>query len=350
MNGEFTMNFGFCIPTFAGANDCHPRTPMLERVEVGALVNSVREVEALGYDSVWVADHLMLGADDAILECWTLLSALARVTSRVRLGTIHLANFLREPALLAKMAATVDAISGGRLDLFFEAGHGGSRPESEAYGFGWDNDEDRLEKFEEAVSILKLMWTEDRATFHGDHYRIDDAICFPKPVQKPSIPLWIGTIGIGTIGGEALSENIGMDDQMMDIIARHADWWNNTPASAETVRSKLDTLRAACQSAGTDYEKIGKSLETQILIAEDAAGVRRLQNEIERLNPQKTFYHDWDDLRGRYVIGTPDEVTARLDEYRALGIECFMLWFMDYPSLDGVRTFADKVIPNFRQV
>ena len=261
----------------------------------------------------------------------------------MRLGTIHLANFLREPALLAKMAATVDAISNGRLDLFFEAGHGGIQPESEAYGFGWDNAEDRLEKFEEAVNILKLMWTEDRATFHGDHYRIDDAICFPKPVQKPTIPLWIGTIG-----GEPFSDGIGMDDQMAAVIARHADWWNNTPASVETVRTKLDMLRAACQSSGSDYEKIGKSLETQILIAEDSAGVRRLQIEIERLNPQKTFYQDWDDLRDRYLIGTPDEVAARLEEYRALGIECFMLWFMDYPSLDGVRAFADKVIPNFR--
>ena len=338
------MNFGFCAPTFAGANDAHPRTPMLESVEVDALVATVREVEALGYNSVWVADHLMLGADDAILECWTVLSALARVTSRVRLGTIHMANFLREPAMAAKMAATVDAISGGRLNLFIEAGHGGSQQESEAYGFGRDNAEDRLEKFEEAVNILKLMWTEDRATFHGDHYRIDDAICFTKPVQKPSIPLWIGTIG-----GEALSDNIGMDDQMMDVIARHADWWNNTPASVDTIRAKLDMLRAACQSAGTEYEKIGKSLETQVLIAEDSTGVQRLQDEIERLNPQKAYYQDWDDLQDRYIIGTPDEVTARLEEYRALGIETFMLWFMDYPSLDGVRLFADSVIPRFRQ-
>ena len=212
------MNFGFCVPTFAGANDSYRLTPMLERVEVGSLVAAVREVEALGYDSVWVADHLMLGADDAILECWTVLSALAPVTSQVRLGTIHLANFLHEPALVAKMAATVDGISDGRLDLFIEAGHGGSQSESEAYGFGWDNDEDRLEKFEEAVNILKLMWTEDRATFRGNHYRIGDAICFPKATQNPSIPPWIGTIG-----GEWSSENISMDGQMVDVIDRHAD-------------------------------------------------------------------------------------------------------------------------------
>jgi len=338
------MNFGFCVPTFAGANDSHPRTPMLERVEVGSLVAAIREVEVLGYDSVWVADHLMLGADNAILECWTVLSALARVTSRVRLGTIHLANFLREPALVAKMAVTVDGISDGRLDLFIEAGHGGSQSESEAYGFGWENDEVRFEKFEEAVNILKLMWTEDRATFHGNHYRIDDAICFPKPVQNPSIPLWIGTIG-----DEPSSENIGMDDQTMDVIARHADWWNNTPASVETVRVKLDTLKAACQHAGADYDRIGKSLETQVLIAEDSAGVQRLQDEIERLNPQKTFYQDWDGLRERYLIGTPDEVTSRLEEYRALGIERFMLWFMDYPTLNGVQLFANSIMPRFRQ-
>ena len=195
-----------------------------------------------------------------------------------------------------------------------------------------------------AVNILKLMWTDPRSTFRGNHYRIDNAICFPKATQNPSIPPWIGTIG-----GEWSSENISMDGQMVDGIARHADRWNNTPASVETVRTKLDTLEAARQHAGTDYDRIGKSLESQVLIVEDSTNVQRLQDEIERLNPQKTFYQHWDRLRERYPIGTPDEVTSRLEEYRTLGIERSMFWFMDYPSLNGVQLFANSIMPRFRQ-
>ena len=117
----------------------------------------------------------------------------------------------------------------------------------------------------------------------------------------------------------------------------------------ETVRTKLDTLEAARQHAGTDYGRIGKSLESQVLIVEDSTGVQRLQDEIERLNPQKTFYQHWDRLRERYPIGTPDEVTSRLEEYRTLGIERSMFWFMDYPSLNGVQLFANSIMPRFRQ-
>jgi len=337
------VKFGFSLPIFAGAGDHHPRTPLLEHVDIGHLMHAVQEAEALGYDSIWVADHLILGKGGWILECWTLLSALSQATSRLRLGTIHLANLFRHPSITAKMAATLDVLSNGRVDFFFEAGHRGSRGEVAAYGLAWYDDQERLERFEEAVRMAKALWTQDSVTFHGKYFHLENAICAPRPVQKPTIPMWIGTLG-----GESLSANIGMDDKMVDVIARHADWWNNTPASVEACQRVLSMLRQACQRNGTSYQRIGKSLENQIMVAETQEQVRRLQEAIHRLNPQRKFYQDWEQLRQRYIIGTVDEVRQRLEEYVSIGIEYFMFWFMDYPSLDGLRLFARKVMPHFR--
>lgn len=337
-----TFTFGFCVPIFAGAKDHHPRTPLVERLDVNRMLEAVREAEALGYDSLWVADHLMLGRDDWILEGWTLLSALARITSRPRLGSIHLANLFRHPSITAKMVASLDVISGGRVDFFFEPGHKGSIPEATAYGFDWEEDETRLARFEEAIAVIRAMWTQENPTFQGRFYSIQGAICYPRPVQDP-VPLWIGTIG-----GEPFSQEAGMDELMVDVIARHAQWWNNTPASVDHCRQRLDMLREACRRNGRDYDAIAKSLETQVLIAEDEVALDRLKGEIERLNPRRAFYEDWEALEERYVIGTPDRVRRRLEEYADLGITCFMLWFLDYPSFDGMRLFATEVAPHFR--
>jgi alkanesulfonate monooxygenase SsuD/methylene tetrahydromethanopterin reductase-like flavin-dependent oxidoreductase (luciferase family) len=186
------------------------------------------------------------------------------------------------------------------------------------------------------------MWTQERSTFKGRFYTIENAVCYPRPVQKP-VPLWIGTIG-----GELLSDSVGMNELMLDVIAREADWWNNTPASPDYCRRVLASLRDTCRRAGRDYGAIGKSLETQVLVAESQAQVRRIEERIERLNPQRAFYRDWDSLRERYIMGDVAQVTARLQQYADLGISYFMLWFMDYPSLEGLRLFASKVIPHFR--
>jgi alkanesulfonate monooxygenase SsuD/methylene tetrahydromethanopterin reductase-like flavin-dependent oxidoreductase (luciferase family) len=125
------------------------------------------------------------------------------------------------------------------------------------------------------------------------------------PVQQPSIPFWIDTLG-----GEVLSRRLGMDQAMVDVIARHADWWNNTPAPVERCRQVLDMLRQACARNGTSYEGIGKSLETQVMVAETPGRVRQLQDAIEALNPRRAFYSDWSAASQSYVIGTVDEVTA----------------------------------------
>ncbi|MFW6174930.1 MAG: LLM class flavin-dependent oxidoreductase [Chloroflexota bacterium] len=336
------ISFGYCAPIFAGAGDAHPRTPLLERVDLEHLRRSIEEAELNGYDSLWVADHLMLGRESFIFEGWTFLSWASQVTDHMRLVPIHLSNVLRDPALTAKTAATLDVISGGRLDLFFEAGQEGAAPEASAYGFEFPDYPARLERFEEAVRIVKAMWTEDRPSFDGAHYAIEEAICYPKPVQKPHPPVWIGTLG-----GEPLTASEAVPADTASLIARHADAWNNTPAPVEHCRHVIATLDEACSAIGREPRTLRKTLETQVLIADTPGQARRLQDHIQRMNP--IGHTDWDRLSDQYVIGDPETVTRRIRDYADLGIEGFGLWFMDYPSLDGMRTFARRVMPYFKE-
>ncbi len=327
--------FGFCTPIFAGSGGAHQRTPLLDEIDYDVLERTVQEAEALGYNSLWVADHLILGREGAILEGWTVMAALARVTSRIRLGSIHLSNRFRDPGITAKMVSTLDVISKGRVEFFFDP-YAGHRDDAEAYGLRVADETESFERFEEAIGLVKRLWTKDRITHRGKYYALDDAICTPKPVQSP-IPTWIGTFG-----------NSGTPERRRrtsEIIAAHADGWNITPASVQTVRDALDALRQACEARGRDYDAIRKSLETQILVAETEADLKRWQDRIMAANPD---YGDWDQLGERFVIGDVKTVTRRLEDYAGLGIDTFMFWFMDYPATDGLRLVAEKIMPNFR--
>jgi alkanesulfonate monooxygenase SsuD/methylene tetrahydromethanopterin reductase-like flavin-dependent oxidoreductase (luciferase family) len=148
--------------------------------------------DELGYDSLWVSDHLVglyKGPDFPRLECWTTVAVLAAITEKTRLGQLCLAAPFRNPALLAKMAATLDVITDSRAILSIGAGWHGD--EFDAYGYRFGNVRDRLERLEEAAQIIKLMWTQDAPSFEGKHYRIHEAHCVPKPIQKPCLPLMV---------------------------------------------------------------------------------------------------------------------------------------------------------------
>ncbi len=330
--------FGFCAPIFASAGDAHVRTPLLERVEIDHLKETVLAAEAWGYDSVWVADHLILGDEGFILEGWTVLAALAGMTSRIRLGPIHLAQRFRHPAILAKMAATLDFISNGRFEFFFDP-YAGTKPEADAYGLLAEPEDEAIARFEESIQLIQTMWREPHPTFQGRYYNLDGAICNPKPVQQPSIPLWIGT------GGGPRPDERPLVQKMLPLIARYADWYNITPVTLDALARVLPLLQRACEQQGRDYNTLGKSLETQILIAESPAQVAALQAQITARNPQK--YQDWGALSEQFIIGDVPTVTRRLEEYTGMGIDCFMLWFMDYPARDGLQCFAEQVMPRF---
>lgn len=340
-----TTRFGYCLPIFASPGVALFRTPAYEHLDPEQTLALGVLADGLGYDSLWVADHLMLGRDDAILEGWTTLAALAGATKTAKLGMIHQANLPRHPALAAKMAATLDQLSGGRLIHFPDFGN--NRREHLAYGLPWPHDTDaRIARFLEALDLTIALWTTDTPLDHtGAHYHTASAICRPKPAQRPHPPIWLG---------EA-------HPTMLDATARLAQGWNTTPVSLADLNVRLDALRAACESAARPYDDIEKSLEIQIFIAPDRPTLRDRLRQIVALAPPDQspdpalaayLAGDTDDLppfiQETWLAGTPDEVAARIDAYAAAGISHFMLWFLDAPAETGLRHFASDVLPRYR--
>jgi len=325
--------FGFCVPLFANPGAAYFRTPAWTALEPSRAVDAAVAAERLGYDSVWVADHLMHGHDGGILEGWTTLSVIAGRTSRVQLGTIHLAQPFREPALLAKMAATLDALSGGRLVLFYDCGW--HEAEVRAYGLPWPAENERIARMAEGIELIRALWQADAPLdFAGSYFHTRQAVCRPRPAQRPRPPVWLGE---------------ARHDRWLDAVARHADGWNSVPAGVPQLRAKLDALRAACARAGRDPAALEISLETQVLVAPTEADVRATLARIAALPPSpRGTPRSPADLATDTLVGTPEAVAARLEEYTALGVSHFMLWFLDFPSLDGLGLFAEQVIPRLR--
>ncbi len=334
--------FGFSVPLLSGANDNLPRAPCAESIDFRAVKDATILCDNLGYNALYVADHLSMSG--TILEGWTVVSSLSSVTKNLRLGTIHISNLFRNPALLAKMAATLDFISNGRLDFFIDAGHLGSREETVSYGLPWSDNEDvRARMLDEAITLILQIWSKDRASFEGRYYSVKEATCEPKPVQQPHPPIWIGISG-----DEPFTKRRTSDELMIKAAAKHADVWNTTPASVEYYKVQLRRLEEECNSIGRNFDEMNKSLETQVFIAKDGEGVKAQIRRLKALNPRMKFFQDFEELKKIYVIGTPEECIDRIEEYCRLGITKFMIWFGDLPSLDGIRQFAESVIPQFR--
>ncbi|ADB50374.1 LLM class flavin-dependent oxidoreductase [Conexibacter woesei] len=344
------MRLGLAVPIFANPGVPDFRTPNAERLEWSEVRAAAVEAERLGYDSLWVADHMFLGRDGAIYEGWTTLSVLAGMTSTIRLGTIHLGNELRHAPLMAKMAATLDVQSGGRLELFVDPGW--RARELTAYGYEWEPDRAvRAARVGEAIELARLLWSGEPASYEGAHYRLDGAICAPVPEQRPHPPIWIGE---------------AFDEATLDLIVAHADVWNSMPAGLDVLREKIAKVDAACTARGRDPRTLRKTLETQVLIYDDRDDAERLFErfaELRRAHPSGEAMRDvvafvaqtnaelgrgeltFDDLREEFVIGTPDEVRAKLDAYRALGIDEVICWFMDFPARTSMRRLIHEVAP-----
>ncbi len=312
------IKFGVFLPFYAFKFEETNSSAHFERVRTIVL-----ECERLGYDSIWLDDHLMFGKSP-VLECWTTLSALSSITAKTRLGTMVLCNSFRNPALLAKMAATLDVISNGRLELGIGAGV--QKDEHTAYGAPFLEPRDRIGRMKEAVEIMKKLWTEEKASYTGKHYRINEAVCEPKPVQKPHPPITIGG------SGEKLT---------LKVTAQHADRcdWGYVP-SLELYKHKLNVLENHCKAVGRNFHEIEKScwLGGQIFIASNR---KELDEKVLRLKPKNVSLKDFKKLN---FIATPDECRQKIRQYTSLGVTYFMLFFGDLPSVSGVRRFAKAVV------
>lgn len=340
--------FGFCIPAFANPGGAFFRTPAWTDLDPADAVAAAVEAEELGYDHLWMADHLMHGRDGGIMEGWTTLSFIAGQTSRIGLGTIHLAQPFRHPAILAKMAATLDALSNGRLIPFYDCGWG--EAEVVAYGLDWPSEAERIARMDEGIDLIRALWgASTPLDFKGQYFQTNQAICRPGPKQSPMPPIWLG---------EARS------DAWLDVVARQGDGFNSVPASVSRMAAKLDALRTACQRQNRDPAELRVSLEIQILIAPTDSAVRQTARDIAALPPSPrgrpredlVTYFNSDDPRPitsvieDWLIGTPEDVERRIREYMALGVSDFMLWFVDFPSRTGMKLFANSVAPLLRDV
>ena len=336
-----TIKFGFCVPIFAMPGGHLFRTPNFPTLDTAAALHMARVADALRYDSLWVADHLMLGKDQAILEGWTTLAALAGSTQQAQLGIIHQAHFFRHPAVAAKMIATLDQIAPGRFIYFIDTG---TRPsEHHAYGLTYpDTPEERMPMLLEGLELARLLWQSSEAepvTYEGQYYQAKDAVCTPNPAQPP--PIWFGEAHPVTLAA----------------CAQHGDGWNSVPMPIGQLRQRLDALRAACTTAGRDYDNIEKSLEIQILIAPDHDTLRQQVLDMEKLSDDAPHPDVQAFIAGgpipaalsdTWLIGTPAEVQSQLQSYIDLGFSHFMLWFVDAPQETGLRLFHEQVAPHVR--
>ena len=318
------IRFGVFLPFYSLKFDERRTSSPFDRIK-----NIVQECERLGYDSIWLDDHLFYGKQP-VFECWTTLSALSSSTTKIRLGTMVLCSSFRNPALLAKMAATFDVISNGRLE--FGIGVGVQKDEHDAFGIPFLKPNERVERMKEAVEIIKKMWTEEKTSYRGKFYRTNDAVCEPKPLQKPHPPLIIAG------GGEK---------HTLKVVAQHADRfdWGAIP-SFDLYKHKIDALKRHCKAVGRNFEEIEKScwLGGQIYIAQNQ---KDLSERILFWKPESVSLEDFKKLN---LVGAPDVFIKKIRQYRNFGVTYFMLFFGDLPDLEGVKLFADKVINKLHSV
>jgi len=291
------------------------------------------ECEKQGFDFAWLNDHMItFGAPQvSFLECWTTLSALAAVTTKLRLGCYVLSNPFRYPSVSAKMAASLDAISRGRLD--FGIGAGWFEPEFTAYGLDFLKASVRIEQLEEALMIIKKMWTQEKATFQGKYYHIQDAYCTPRPVQKPHPPIWIGTM----IGRK----------RMFRTIAEYADGW----ALSSLYLPKPQDYSREIEELQEHFRKSGRSICTlkkaQGIGCIVARNEQELKEKTNRYGPVKVSFEDYVTTQP-LLEGTPEQCVERLRQYVDVGVTHFVLTFPDDITLEPIRLFGEQVIPAFK--
>ena len=311
-------------------NDIHSKVKFGVRVHqrsysFESLKRIWQEADRLGYHSATLFDLL----NGPLLECWTTLSALASVTERIRLTPIVLANTYRPPALLAKMAATLDVISGGRLELGI--GAGGGRGDHQASGYPFPSTRVRVEMLEEAMEVITRLWTQPKADFQGRFYTLDQAVNEPKPVQRPHPQILIGGHG---------------ERYLLRAVARYADICNiGSEMSLEEHWAKLKVLQQHCWEVGRDPAEIEVTHNARCIVAENK---REFDGVAARLASQASMgLSEFQQSISGAIAGTPEQCTQQIESYVQAGIKYFFLIFPDPVSVESLQLFASEVMPHF---
>ncbi|HKQ08104.1 MAG TPA: LLM class F420-dependent oxidoreductase [Blastocatellia bacterium] len=299
-----------------------------QHVTYEALREAWRLIDSAGYDTAWLFDHFFPILSDPSGPCyegWTMLAALAGETSLAQIGILVTGNTYRHPAVLAKMGATVDHTSGGRLIMGIGAGW--FEMEHAAYGIPFYTTAERIRRVDEACEVIKRLWSERQATFAGKYYQLVEAYCEPKPLQQPRPPLMIGGSG---------------EQLMLRVIAKHADIWN-TFGSPELFRHKLGVLQEHCAATGRNLDEIEVSWAGMTFITDSeeekqtmiARGAAMFGAPIEAIAPG-------------LLIGSPAEVRDRIHQFVEVGVTHFILIPHTPADHATIRRFAEEVMPAFR--
>jgi F420-dependent oxidoreductase-like protein len=304
-----------------------------QQTTVDELKEVWKEAETLGFDTLWVNDHLLASvgpAEGSELEAWTLLAAMATVTSKVQIGTMVSSNTFRHPAVLAKMATTVDHLSNGRLVLGIGAGW--FEREHQVYGVSFPSVKERTKALGESLEVITKLWTaEPTVSFKGEFYSLADAPFMPKPVQKPHPPIMIGGIG---------------EKRVLPLVAKYAQMWNIPNLEPAKVAEKGKVLQEACKKIGRNCAEIEWSYLTPLYIKADPSSAQSLLETLAKLRNITI-----DEARKSVLIGDPAAIREQVQAYIDAGVTHFII-NLRKPGLydrEGVRLFAKEVMPQFRK-
>jgi F420-dependent oxidoreductase-like protein len=307
-----------------------------QSVEWSQLLDLWQKADAWGYDSLWAFDHfypIFVDPQGPCLEGWTLLAALSQATRRARIGHLVTGNTYRNPCVLAKMAATLDHVSGGRLNLGIGAGW--FELEHKSFGIDFKTIGGRLGALDESCEIIRGMFTQEKTTVHGKHYTVTDAMCLPKPIQRPHPPIMIGGTG---------------QKVLLKLVAKHADMWNATNG-AEEMRGHIDVIKRHGETVGRDTDAIEKTVMMPLVYNAPRERQEFVTNLIVHMRanaPSGARTITPEMARKEIMIGNKQECLDTIERYVKAGVTHFIFMCFAPYFVDEIQAFAEEVIPAAR--
>jgi alkanesulfonate monooxygenase SsuD/methylene tetrahydromethanopterin reductase-like flavin-dependent oxidoreductase (luciferase family) len=301
-----TIQFGWTLPG-------GPRNNIAQDAFLSLLGEGFKIIDG-HFDSVWLTDHLQYEAR-AILEGWTTLTYFTGLYPHFNFGHTVLSQSFRNPALLAKMAATLQYVSRGRFILGM--GTGWKEDEYQAYGYNFPSAGVRIEQLEEALQIIKALWHQEQVAFQGKHYHVTNAYCEPKPDPYP--PILVG----------------GSKPRILRVIARHADWWNVSWTGISSYRPQVQECEQACYEVGRDPKTLRRTWFGPCICSATEAKVRELN--AKQISTDQGF------------IGTPGQVIEQMQQFIDVGVNYFMFNCLDFPNLTTLALLVNEVLPTLNR-